>query len=42
VEESILNALVAAETMTGYMGHTAYALPLDELRRVMALYRPKL
>jgi D-aminopeptidase len=41
VEESILNALVAAETMTGYRGHTAYALPHDELQRVMAMYRPK-
>lgn len=40
VEESILNALVAAEDMTGYKGHIAYALPLDELKRVMARYRP--
>ena len=40
VEESILNALVAAETMTGSDGHTAYALPLDELVRIMASYRP--
>jgi D-aminopeptidase len=40
VEESILNALAAAETMTGVNGHTAYALPLDELQRVMARYRP--
>ncbi|MGH2591923.1 MAG: P1 family peptidase [Anaerolineae bacterium] len=39
VEESILNALTAAETMTGFQGHTAYALPLDELRRVMAKHR---
>ena len=31
VEEAILNALVAAETMTGYDGHTAYALPHDLL-----------
>ena len=29
VEEAILNALTAAETMTGHQGHTAYALPLD-------------
>jgi D-aminopeptidase len=35
VEEAILNALTAAETMTGFKGHTAYALPLDELQRVM-------
>ena len=38
VEEAILNALTAAETMTGYDGHTAHALPLDELQRVMAKY----
>jgi D-aminopeptidase len=41
VEEAILNALTNAETMTGFLGHTAYALPLDELRRVMAKYRPR-
>jgi D-aminopeptidase len=41
VEEAILNALTAAETMTGYKGHVAYALPLDELQRIMARYRPK-
>jgi len=31
VEEAILNALAAAETMTGFEGHTAYALPHDLL-----------
>ncbi len=31
VEESILNALVAADTMIGFDGHTAYALPHDLL-----------
>ncbi len=36
VEEAILNALTAAETMTGYMGRTAYALPLDRLQEIMA------
>mgnify|MGYP003617959271 CR=1 FL=1 len=36
VEESIVNAVVAAETMTGWKGRTAHALPHDELRRVMA------
>lgn len=41
VEEAVLNALVAAETMTGYRGRTAHALPLDELQRVMARYRPR-
>ncbi len=35
VEEAIFNALVAAETMTGFNGHKAYALPLDDLQRVM-------
>jgi D-aminopeptidase len=39
VEESILNALCAAETMHGFLGHTAHALPLDELQRVMARYQ---
>jgi D-aminopeptidase len=33
VEESILNALVAADTMTGFEGHTAYALPHDLLMK---------
>jgi D-aminopeptidase len=37
-EEAILNALVAAETMTGYRGRTVYALPLDRLQQVMAQY----
>ncbi len=40
VEEAILNALCAAETMTGYKGRTVYAMPLDELQRVMTKYRP--
>ena len=35
VEEAILNALTAAETMTGFRGRTAYELPLDELKRIM-------
>jgi len=39
VEEAILNALVAAETMEGYQGHIAQALPLDELQAVMKKYR---
>jgi D-aminopeptidase len=39
VEESILNALAAAETMVGVEGHTAYALPLDEVQRVMEKYQ---
>ena len=31
VEESIINALTSAETMTGLKGRTAHALPLEEL-----------
>jgi D-aminopeptidase len=38
-EESILNALCAAETMTGFHGRIVHALPLDELQRVMNKYR---
>lgn len=41
VEESILNALTAAKTMTGHQGHTAYELPLDELQHIMMRYRPR-
>jgi D-aminopeptidase len=37
-EEAILNALTAAETLTGYRGRTAYALPLDDLTAIMARY----
>jgi D-aminopeptidase len=36
VEEAILNVLTAAETMTGYRGRTAQALPLDELQAIMS------
>ena len=39
VEESIINALTSAETMTGLDGRTAHALPLDELERTMRKYR---
>lgn len=35
VEEAILNALTAAETMTGFKGRTVYELPLDELQWIM-------
>ena len=37
-EEAIVNALVAAETMTGRDGVTAHALPHDRLLEVMARY----
>ncbi len=35
VEEAIVNALCAAETMTGRAGRVCHALPLDEFQRVM-------
>ena len=38
VEESIVNALVAAETMTGYNGNTATALPHDRLQEILKKY----
>lgn len=34
-EEAILNALFMAETMTGFMGHTRYALSLDQTLSVL-------
>ena len=38
VEEAILNALVAAETLTGRDGITGYALPHDRLVEIMTRY----
>jgi len=38
VEEAIVNALVAGETMTGVDGHRVEALPHDELRTVLRKY----
>jgi len=38
MEEAIVNALVAAETMTGINGSVVHALPHDELRAVLAKY----
>lgn len=35
-EEAILNALCAAETITGYRGRTAHALPLDRVAALMS------
>jgi L-aminopeptidase/D-esterase-like protein len=35
VEESILNALMAAKTMTGRDGHRVYALPHDEVHALL-------
>jgi L-aminopeptidase/D-esterase-like protein len=34
-EEAIINAMVAAKTMTGVDGHIVYALPHDRLRQVL-------
>ncbi len=34
-EEAIWNALLAAETMTGFLGRTAYAVPVDEVARLV-------
>ena len=39
VEEAILNALCAAETMTGCLGRTAHALPLEAVAEVWATGR---
>ena len=38
-EEAIINSLVAARTMTGINGNTAYAIPHDRLRAVMNKYQ---
>jgi D-aminopeptidase len=35
VEEAVLNALCAAETMTGRDGHVRHALPVDEVARLL-------
>jgi D-aminopeptidase len=37
-EEAVVNALVAARTMTGADGHTVEALPHDKLREVLKKY----
>jgi len=37
-EEAVINAMVAAETMTGINNHTAIALPHDQLREVLKKY----
>ena len=37
-EEAVVNALVAAETMKGFNGNTAFALPHDRLREVLRKY----
>jgi D-aminopeptidase len=35
VQEAILNSLTNAETMTGYLGRTAFALPISRLKEIM-------
>jgi D-aminopeptidase len=35
IEEAVINALVAAKTMTGRDGNTADAIPHDRLREVL-------
>jgi hypothetical protein len=35
VEEAVLNSLTGAITMSGRDGHTALALPLDQLARLL-------
>jgi len=37
-EEAIINAMVAAETMTGINGNTVYAIPHDRLKAVIKKY----
>jgi D-aminopeptidase len=36
VEEAVLNALCAAETMVGRDGHVAHALPVAEVRALVS------
>jgi L-aminopeptidase/D-esterase-like protein len=37
-EEAIINAMIAADTMTGVNGNTVYAIPHDRLKEVMKKY----
>ncbi|MCK4583125.1 P1 family peptidase, partial [Candidatus Bathyarchaeota archaeon] len=37
-EEAVVNALVAAETMTGIDGNTVYAIPHDRLVEALRKY----
>ena len=38
VEEAVINAMIAAETMTGANGRTVHALPHAELQRILRKY----
>lgn len=40
VQEAIWNALIAAETTTGFKGRTAHAIPHEEVVRIWNKYRP--
>ena len=40
VEEAVLNSLCAAETVIGRDGHTAHALPLDEVAALVRRSTP--
>lgn len=37
-EEAVINALVAAETMTGLNGNTYYSIPKDQLKAILKKY----
>ncbi|HET6181665.1 MAG TPA: P1 family peptidase [Candidatus Sulfotelmatobacter sp.] len=37
-EEAVVNAMIAAETMTGWKGHTVMALPHDRLQELLKKY----
>jgi L-aminopeptidase/D-esterase-like protein len=37
-EEAVINAMIAAETMTGADGHKVIALPHDRLREILKKY----
>ena len=37
-EEAIINSLLKAETVKGFRGHTAEAIPLDQLRNILKKY----
>jgi D-aminopeptidase len=37
-EEAVVNAMIAAKTMTGVNGHTVMALPHDQLREILRKY----
>jgi D-aminopeptidase len=39
MEEAILNALTAAETLTGFQGHIAHELPLKKLEEIFSRYK---